>query len=50
MRFVDLDKRHVLKWLVTLFDMRIDNEGYESNLEDKLIEMQVDIKTNVVQR
>ena len=27
---------HVPKWLVTPFDMKIDNKGYESDLEDLL--------------
>ena len=34
----------VLEWLVASFDMKIDNKGYESNFDDKLTEMHVDLK------
>ena len=30
---------HVPEWLVTPLDITIDNKGYESDLEDELIEM-----------
>ena len=39
--FGDLDNMHVPEWLVTLFDMKVDNTGCESDLEDELIEMHV---------
>ena len=32
---------HVPEWLVTPFDMKIDNKGYDSDLEDDLIETHV---------
>ena len=35
---------HVLEWLVTPFDMKIDNNGYESDIEDQLTEMHVDLE------
>ena len=31
-------------WLVTSFNIKIDNKGYESDLEDELIEMHVDLE------
>ena len=33
---------HVPEWLLTPFDMKLDNKGYESGLE--LIEMHVDFE------
>ena len=35
---------HVPKWLVTPFDTKIDNKGIESDMEDELIEMHVDLE------
>ena len=35
---------HVPEWLFTPFDMKIGNNGYESDLEDELIEMHVDLE------
>ena len=32
---------HFTEWLVTPFDMKIDNKGYECDLEDELIEINV---------
>ena len=32
---------HVPEWLVTPFDMKIYNKGYESDLEDEFIKMHV---------
>ena len=39
---------HVPKWLVTPFDMKIDNKGYESDLEGELIEMHVDLEAKAL--
>ena len=47
-RFRDLDSMHVPEWLLTPFNMKINNEGYESDLEDDLIEMHVDLKAKVL--
>ena len=47
-RFGDLDDMHVSEWLVASFDMKIDNKGYESDLEDELIEMCVDLKVEAL--
>ena len=35
---------HVPEWLVTPLDMKIDNEGCESDLEDELIELHVHLE------
>ena len=35
--FGDLDNMNISKWLVTPIDMRIDNKGDESDLDDELI-------------
>ena len=32
---------HVPEWLVTPFDMKIDNKGHESDIEDEHFEMHV---------
>ena len=42
--FGDFDNMHVLELLATPFDMKIDNKGCESDLEDELIEMHVDLE------
>ena len=34
----------VPEWFVTPFNMKIDNKGYESDLEDEFIEMHVDLE------
>ena len=47
-RFWDLDNMHVPDWFVTPFDMKIDNEGCESDLEDGLIEMLLDLDAKVL--
>ena len=39
---------HVPEWLVTPFDMKIDNKGYETDLVDALIEMHVDLKAKTL--
>ena len=39
---------HVPEWLVTPFDMKICNKGYESDLEHKLTEMHVDLEANTL--
>ena len=39
-----LDNFYVREWLVTPFDVKIDNKGYECDLEDELIGMHVDLK------
>ena len=39
---------HVLEWLVASYDMKINNIGYETGLEDELIEMHVGLKANVL--
>ena len=41
MHFGDLDNMHFPGWFVTPCGMKIDNKGYESDLEDELIEMHV---------
>ena len=38
----------VPKWLVTPFDMKIYNEGHESDLEDELSEMHVDLEAEAL--
>ena len=38
---------HVAEWLLTPFDMKID-EGNECDLEDKLVEMSVDLEAKVL--
>ena len=43
-RFWDLDNMQVPEWPVIPFDMKIDNKGYESDLEDELIEIRVDFE------
>ena len=47
-RFGYLDNMHVPKWLVTPFDMKIDNKGHESDFEDELIEMHVDLESKAL--
>ena len=42
-RFQDLENMHIPSWLVTPFDMEIENENIESDLEDELVEMRVDL-------
>ena len=44
MRHGDLDNMHVPDWLAIQFDMKIDNKGHESDLEDEPIEMHVDLE------
>ena len=44
-RFGDLDNKHVPEWLVTPFDMKVNNKVYESGLEDELIEIHVESET-----
>ena len=39
---------HIPHWLATPFDMKIDNEGHEYDLEDELIEMHVDLKAKAL--
>ena len=39
---------HVPEWLVTPFYMKMDNKGHESELEDELIEMHVDLTAEVL--
>ena len=39
---------HVPDRLITPFDMKIDNKGYESDLEDELIEMYVDFEAKAL--
>ena len=42
---------HVPEWHVTLFDIKIDNKGNESDLEDELIEMHINTQNkSVVQK
>ena len=36
---------HVPEWLVTPFDMKIDNKGHECNLENGLIELHMDLES-----
>ena len=47
-RFGDVDNMHVAEWLVPQFDIKIDNKGYESDLEDERIEMHVDIRAKAL--
>ena len=46
--FGDLDNMDVSESLVTPFDMKLDNEGYESAFKDELIEMHVDLKAKAL--
>ena len=39
--FGDLNNMHVHEWLLTPLDMKISNEGYESDLEHKPTAMHV---------
>ena len=39
---------HVPEWLATIFDMIIDNKDYESDLEDELIEICVNLKAKAL--
>ena len=39
---------HVPDWLPTPFDLKIDNIGYESDLEDEHIEMHVDLEAKAL--
>ena len=47
-RFVDLDNMYVSEWLLSPLDMKIDNKGYESDLEDELIEMHVNFEAKAL--
>lgn len=47
-RFEDLENMHVPEWLVTPFDMKIDDECNECDLEDELVEMSVDLEAKVL--
>ena len=46
--FGDLDNMHVSEWIVTPFDVKIDNKGIECDLEDELIEIHVDLEVNAL--
>ncbi|KAF2350822.1 hypothetical protein FHG87_018422 [Trinorchestia longiramus] len=39
---------HVPEWLVTPFDMKTDNKSNESDLEDELVEMRVDLEAKAL--
>ena len=39
---------HVPEGLITPFDMKIDNKGHDSDLEDKLIEMHMALKAKAL--
>ena len=39
---------HVSAWIVTPFDVKIDNKGCESDLECELIEMHVDLQAKAL--
>ena len=39
---------YVPEWLVTPFDMKIDNKSYESDLEDEHMEMHVDLEAKAL--
>ena len=39
---------HVAEWLFTPFDMKIGSKGYESDLEDELIVMHVDLEAKAL--
>ena len=41
---------HVPVWIDGTFDMKIDNKGYESVLEDELIEMHVSLDVKALFR
>ena len=43
-RFEDIDNIHVPERIVTPFDVRIENKGHVSDIEDELIEMLVDLE------
>ena len=42
-RIGDVDNVHVSEWLVTPFDVKLNNK-HESDVEDELIVMRVDLK------
>ena len=44
----DLDNILVPEWIVTSFELKINNKVYESDLEDELIEMHVDLETKAL--
>ena len=39
---------YVPEWLVTPFDMKIDNKDYESDIVDELIDMYVDFEAKTL--
>ena len=39
---------HVPEWLVATFDMKIDNKGYKSDLENERIDMRMDLETKAL--
>ena len=39
---------HVLEWLVSPFDVKIDNKSYESDIEDEIIEIHVDLEAKAL--
>ena len=45
-RFVVLDIVRVPEWIATPFHMIIYNKGYEFDLKDEIIEMNVDLEAN----
>ena len=43
-RFEDLEKMHVPDWIVVPFDLEIENADIDSYLEDKFVDMCVDLE------
>ena len=41
---------HVPEWLATPVDMKIDKEGYESDIEDELNEMYMELKAKTLSK
>ena len=41
---------YALEWLVSPFDVKIYNKGYESDLEDELIEMHAYLVTKALSK
>ncbi|XP_076049445.1 zinc finger BED domain-containing protein 5-like [Oratosquilla oratoria] len=50
MRFEDLEKMHIPDWIVTPFDVEIENADLESHLEDELVDMCVDLEAKYLFR
>ena len=42
--FENLEKIHVPDWIVTLFDLEIENADIESHVEDELVDLYVNLE------